>query len=74
MNKLRNNGIETMPFFWPLHVQPALPDEYKTTRKLLVSERLGSNGLYLPMGKHVNKNSQNKISETLLKKARSSKN
>tara|TARA_B100001250_G_scaffold413515_1_gene447910 strand:+ start:3137 stop:4246 length:1110 start_codon:yes stop_codon:yes gene_type:complete len=67
MNELRNNGIETRPFFWPLHLQPALPKEYKTTRKLLVSERLGSDGLYLPMGKHVNKNSQNKISEILLR-------
>ena len=67
MEELRNKGIETRPFFWPLHLQPALPDEYKTIKKLTVSENLGLNGLYIPMGSHITKKLQEKITTTILR-------
>ena len=28
-NELLEKGIQTRPFFWPLHLQPALPEGFK---------------------------------------------
>ena len=66
MNELKRQGIETRPFFYPLHLQPALPVEYKSNREFKISENLGENGLYLPMGRHVSKKKQKYISKTLI--------
>ena len=69
-NYLMHNGIQTRKFFWPLHLQNALPSEFKTNETLSISENLGSNGLYLPIGDHINKKDQefiaNKIKVFLL--------
>ena len=63
--KLFQDGIETRPFFWPLHLQNALPSEFKTETSLPVSENLGRNGLYLPLGKHINDKIQAKVVESV---------
>ncbi len=63
---LLNRGIETRPFFWPLHLQSALPKEFKTKEKLENSENLGSNGLYLPLGGHVSSKKQKYIVQNLI--------
>ena len=63
---LFNRGIETRPFFWPLHLQNALPKEFVTSEKLLNSENLGSNGLYLPMGRHVSAKKQKHVVQNLI--------
>ena len=64
---LEEEGIETRPFFWPLHLQNALSDDIKKRKyNLPVSENLGANGLYLPLGNHVSKRRQKFISETLI--------
>jgi perosamine synthetase len=46
---LRNNGVDTRPFFFPLHRQPVL-SKYSLGKQpsLPISERLGAQGLYLP--------------------------
>ena len=51
MKKLKQYGIETRNFFWPLHQQPVLKKMglFKKT-KLPVAEYLARNGLYLPTG------------------------
>jgi len=51
MKKLKQEGIETRNFFWPLHQQPVLKKMgfFKNT-KLPVAEYLSKNGLYLPTG------------------------
>ncbi len=51
MNKLKNLGIETRNFFWPLHDQPVLKKMglFKNI-KLPVAENLSKNGLYIPSG------------------------
>ena len=51
MKKLKQNGVETRNFFWPLHEQPILKKMgfFKNT-KLPVSEYLARNGFYLPAG------------------------
>jgi len=49
MNTLSENGIQTRPFFKPLHNQPFLKEKYASLH-FPVSEFLGRNGLYLPSG------------------------
>ena len=67
MEKLLLQGIETRPFFFPLHLQKALPSQFRdVNKKLSVSEFLGNNGLYIPMGNHVNKNTQDLIVNKLI--------
>jgi perosamine synthetase len=46
--KLMNRGIETRPFFWPLHLQPALKNVKYDKSGLTTSEFLGKNGFYVP--------------------------
>ncbi len=60
VNKLLDKGVETRPFFWPLHLQKALSTKQKVG-SLKTSEMLGKNGLYIPMGRHINKSSQEMI-------------
>jgi perosamine synthetase len=46
---LRDRGVDTRPFFYPLHKQPVLAKYSLADQPSLpVSERLGSQGLYLP--------------------------
>jgi len=48
-SRLRARGIDTRPFFFPLHRQPVLRSySLSNQRPLLVAERLGSQGIYLP--------------------------
>ena len=55
-------GIETRPFFWPLHLQPFYLNSFENIdRNLSNSEYIGQNGLYLPMGSHINGRKQKKI-------------
>jgi perosamine synthetase len=73
MEKMRTLGVETRPFFWPLHLQNALPDEFKEKEtNLLISENLGKNGLYIPTGSHISNSKQNKIVEVLIKSIKKS--
>lgn len=43
--ELQRDGIETRPFFYPLHQQPAFPD---STRSFPVAQKLAYSGLSLP--------------------------
>lgn len=68
IENLHNNGVESRPFFWPLHLQPAyLNSNNAENIELINSEYLGKNGLYLPMGAHINKKIQKKIVNILEK-------
>ena len=72
MKKLKESGIETRNFFWPLHQQPVLKKMglFKNVR-LPVSEYLAKNGLYLPTGLGMTSLQQkyviNKIKKIILK-------
>lgn len=67
MSDLLNKGIETRPFFWPLHLQPVLSKEFKNSIKnLSVSEKLGNDGLYIPIGSHLNIKKQKFIVKNLI--------
>jgi perosamine synthetase len=48
-NLLRDRGVDTRPFFYPLHKQPMLSKySLDSQPSLPVAERLGNQGLYLP--------------------------
>lgn len=64
--ELYKEGIETRPFFWPLHLQNALLRGNESNDSLIVSENLGVNGFYIPMGEHVNKKTQKFITSNLI--------
>ncbi len=67
MKEMQTKGIETRPFFYPLHLQPALSSfKSKKIGKLEVSRYLGENGLYLPMGKGISQRKQKLICSTLV--------
>ncbi|MDC3103797.1 DegT/DnrJ/EryC1/StrS family aminotransferase [Acidimicrobiaceae bacterium] len=61
MERLFDKGIETRPFFHPLHLQPALKEKEASSLHLPVSEKIGKYGLYIPLGKHVTYKKQKKI-------------
>ena len=53
---LLKKGIQTRPFFWPLHKQPFLKKYLKKNYSLPNSEFLSKNGFYLPSGLTLKKN------------------
>tara|TARA_X000000950_G_scaffold289409_1_gene413024 strand:+ start:2156 stop:3271 length:1116 start_codon:yes stop_codon:yes gene_type:complete len=72
VNFLSENNIQTRPFFWPLHKQKYFKESSSMKSvNLPVSEDLGKNGFYIPMGRHVSKKDQifikNKIDEFFVK-------
>jgi len=64
IKKLAQRGIQTRPFFCPMHLQPAF-DKYSWFRKesLPVSEYLYKYGLYLPSGLTLTKEQIGKVAE-----------
>ncbi len=69
--KLSQKGIETRPFFWPLHLQPFfLKSGIKETEKLPNSEYIGKNGLYLPLGSHITLKKQKYITKILIEETK----
>ena len=72
IEKMYKDGIETRPFFWPLHLQNALSDDFKKEKgSLPISESLGENGIYLPLGNHINKKIQKNIISKLINNIKS---
>jgi perosamine synthetase len=61
MKKLYDYKIETRPFFWPLHLQPIAKRFKSSENRCINSEKLGKNGFYIPMGKHVSRKDQKHI-------------
>ena len=67
MNEMHMKGIGAS-VFWPLHLQPSLPKELKRKNYALkVSEDIGANGFYIPLGNHINKKIQQKIVSEMVK-------
>jgi perosamine synthetase len=66
IKKLAEKGVQTRPFFYPLHRQPAFRD-FPWFRKvyLPVSEELYKYGFYLPSGLTLHKEQQKKIATAL---------
>ncbi len=67
MKNLFDIGIETRPFFWPLHKQDAFLNlNLQHADNLPVAENLGKNGLYIPIGNHIQKKDQVFIANKLI--------
>jgi len=49
VSELTKRGIETRPFFFPLHIQPP----YKQDGDFAVSTRLSEQGISLPSGNEI---------------------
>ena len=62
-----SNGIETRPFFWPLHLQMHYLKNIEKDESLPNSEKIGKNGLYIPIGPHINRKKQKFIVTSLIK-------
>jgi perosamine synthetase len=60
---LRKDGIDTRPFFYPLHMQPVLAQF--TTRPLPVSESISEFGLYLPSSIDISAEDQKLVIEAI---------
>ena len=74
IEKLLADGIETRPFFWPLHLQNAFTKLYSKKTNCFNSEYLGRNGLYIPIGSHVTPNDQTKVVKKILSHIERAKN
>jgi perosamine synthetase len=58
---LEKQGIETRPFFYPLHTMPP----YKHNLKFPVAEELSARGLNLPSGLRISENQVERVIESL---------
>jgi perosamine synthetase len=65
--KLLGVGIETRPFFYPLHLQPVLEKYNFSAVTLPVTEYIAKQGLYLPGGNKLNLGSVDLICERLVR-------
>ena len=52
MDKLKSDGIETRPLFYPMHV---MPPYYDKNAACLISEKVASRGINLPTHSHLTK-------------------
>jgi perosamine synthetase len=67
INFLRKKGIESRPFFFPMHLQPV----YRRMKifqdlKYPISENISKKGFYIPCGLGISIKEQNKVVNTLL--------
>jgi len=66
MAELKEEGIGTRPFFWPMHEQPIFQKmSLFTDESYPVAELMGRRGLYLPSGPTLTKHEQERVAETL---------
>lgn len=66
MNKLLQKGIETRPFFYPLHKQPVFEKMgISDNKKREVSEFLYEKGFYIPIGLNLTAEQINYIAESI---------
>jgi len=64
--RLQDRGIQTRPFFWPMHEQPAILElDLGQKNEFPVAERLARRGLYLPSGMALSDNEINRVCGTL---------
>lgn len=66
IDKLYEKGIETRPFFFPLHLQEIENIDLVNNVELPVTELISKNGLYIPTGSHINVKKQKFIVKTII--------
>lgn len=64
MRRLKELGVETRPFFWPMHQQPALRRRgLFAGESYPVAERLARRGFYLPSGVGISEEQVGQVAE-----------
>ena len=67
MNELKNCGVGSRPFFWPLHEQPVLKDIKSISRNICpISENIARNGFYIPSGLAITSDEIDRVSESVI--------
>ena len=67
MAKLKERGIGTRPFFWPMHEQPVFQRmNLFNNESYPVAELFGRRGFYIPSGLTLTRQQQQRIVETLV--------
>lgn len=67
IRELKKNGIETRPFFYPLHLQPILKKKISINGRYPNSENLYKSGFYIPSGLGIKKNEILYVAKTIIK-------
>lgn len=68
MQRLRNDGIGTRPFFWPMHEQPVFQKMGLFSQESYpVAEQLARRGFYIPSGMALTDEQMEKVAEALHK-------
>ena len=66
MKKLKNCGIGTRPFFWPIHLQPVIKKMgLFRTDSFPVAEQIAQKGFYIPSGLGLSNSEINRVSSEL---------
>ncbi len=66
MKKLKNCGIGTRPFFWPIHLQPVLKKMgLFSNDSFPVAEQIAQKGFYIPSGLGLSNSDINSVSSEL---------
>ena len=63
MRRLELNGIETRPFFYPVHTMPP----YQSKKRIPVAENLSRRGISLPSSVNLNPRQVEYIADTIRK-------
>jgi len=68
MQELKKTGIETRPFFWPIHEQPVFRKAgFFQGMRLPHAERLARRGFYLPSGLGLSRSCQDEVIKSMWK-------
>jgi perosamine synthetase len=68
MQELKKTGIETRPFFWPIHEQPVFRKAgFFQGMRLPHAERLARRGFYLPSGLGLSRSCQDEVIKSMSK-------
>jgi perosamine synthetase len=66
MDRLSARGVGSRPFFWPMHEQPVFQRMgLASGYSLPVSERLGRDGMYLPLGNGIGSDDVERVCEAV---------
>jgi perosamine synthetase len=66
MQRLKQTGIGTRPFFWPMHEQPILRDRgWFANTHHPIAERLARRGFYLPSGLALTQDDQARVCQAV---------
>ena len=67
MKELKKYGIESRPFFYGIHMQPALKGHLKYKNDLKNTEYLSKYGFYLPSGLNLTQSQLYKVKKSVFK-------